>query len=106
MKIINLTTHTLNIFSEDKEEVISIEPSGQIARISVETKKTKTIAGIPFFKSVFGKVEGLPNKAQGCIYVVSSLVLVNTKDRNDVFAPGELLRNDEGQPIGCIGLSQ
>jgi len=26
--------------------------------------------------------------------------------REDVFSPGELLRGEDGQPIGCIGLTQ
>lgn len=45
-----------------------------------------------------------PEKRKDTIYIVSGIFRFNY-DRSDLWQPGELVRNDKGQPIGCIGLS-
>lgn len=101
MNFVNLTSHTIN-------EVISgkaIEPSGRIARVKASTTKVNEHAGIPIYASTFGEVEGIPEPQPDTIYIVSSLVL-NGTNRSDVVAPGNLQRNEHGQPIGCVGFRQ
>lgn len=100
----NLTPHELNIFSDDGK-VVSIPPSGQVARVAQTREQRGTIDGLAVTYSTFGDVEGLPDPQDGVIYVVSGLVLSAVPDRTDVFAPGEAVRDGEGRVIGARGLS-
>lgn len=108
VKIVNLTPHTINLMIG--EGSISIEPSGIIARCKVSTEQVGTIKvdgkEIPVNKKVYGEVEGLPEKQEGTIYIVSSLVAQAVKDRDDVFIPDELVRDEEGRVIGARALAK
>lgn len=107
MNIINLTPHTINIYDADKNPVAVVEPSGEVARVTA----TRTLVdvgenGIPFYVTTYGEVTGLPEPQQDTIYVVSGLLRSEVPERLDLWQPGELLRNEAGQPVGCIGLQQ
>jgi len=73
MKIVNLTPHSITFFDAAGNAVLTVEPSGQIARCSVAREKIGDINGIPVNKSKFGEVENLPEPEEGTIYVVSAL---------------------------------
>jgi len=75
-----------------------------IPRVSTSSEKTGEICGVPIFKTVFGAVEGLPEKAEGVYLLVSALVRT-ASGRDDLLSPGELVRDSEGKPVGCKGLS-
>jgi hypothetical protein len=123
MNIINLTPHTINILRAGHagyEEVLSIPPSGHVARLEVERKEVDNITaannetignsrdglgGIAFYKSIFGDPTDLPPQKADIIYIVSSLFRSGF-DRDDLWVPGELIRDNEGKPIGCLGLSR
>lgn len=109
MKLVNLTPHTLNIHT--LSGVIELPPSGTVARVAVEYKKRAPIphrdGDIPTFRAEFGPLEGLPGPVQGTVYIVSGMVMQALSGlRHDVFAPGELIRDDQGRPVGCHGLAQ
>ena len=105
MKFINCTTHVLNIIANDGE-VIAVPPSGQVARVSTVRKQVMSIGNIPVFSVEFGEVENLPEPEPETVFVVSALVAQRVPEREDVFSPGELVRDESGQPIGCKGLSK
>ena len=107
MKFINCTTHVLNIIANDGE-VIAVPPSGQVARVSTVRKQVMSIGNIPVFSVEFGEVESLPEpvSVSETVFVVSALVAQRVPEREDVFSPGELVRDESGQPIGCKGLSK
>jgi hypothetical protein len=105
MKIVNLTPHKINIYNEAREQIFVIVPSGTVAKITVFMEKVGDILGVPIFKTTIGQPEGLPERSEGIIYIVSGMFRSHVK-RDDLYQPGELLRDDEGRPIGCIGLSQ
>lgn len=114
MNIINLTPHRIVIFSsaDAAEPSVMVEPSGQVARVSATTTpKASALSaeyGFPTVRLTFGEVTGLPESKDGIVYIVSGMVLdavgKSQPDRQDVWAPGELLRGPDGQPRGCIGL--
>lgn len=54
----------------------------------------------------YGNVSVLPAPQEETIFVTSALVAAAVKDREDVFSPGPLLRDDSGKPIGCLGLTK
>lgn len=98
MVIINLTPHVVTEVTTGE----SIPPSGGIARVKSSSELISSIDGIPVYRTVFGEVEGLPQPKKDTWYIVSGMVLGLT-GREDLLAPGELVRNQEGQPIGCRG---
>ncbi len=102
-KFINLTTHIVNETISGK----AFPPSGKVARVSetpVEIYKIENDSiGIPVFTTTYGVVEDLPNPEENTIFIVSGQVRTQVKHRKDVLSPGDLVRNDAGQPIGCKG---
>lgn len=103
--IINLTPHTLNIHTDKK--VLNIPTSGSVARVAAEYIKEENDSdyGVDLFNCVYGEVTGLPPYRPGnTLYVVSGLVKSAVPERHDVVSPGELIRDENGKPIGCRGL--
>ena len=103
-RIINLTPHALNFVGEDGQIVLTVEPSGTLARVSSKTILTGEIMGIPVTSTEYGEVEGLPAPEEGTVYVVSSLVASRVPERGDVFIPNESVRDEKGRIIGCRSL--
>lgn len=105
MKIVNLTPHKLNILDETENQVLILEPSGTEARIAVTRRRVGEIDGVPLFVTEPGKPTGLPKLREDAIYIVSGMFR-SFCDRPDLYQPGQLVRDDEGRPVGCIGLSR
>ena len=103
-KMINLTPHAINVYDVDRKTLIyTLEPSGQIARVEMTRKQIGTLFGaVPVFRSELGDVTGIP--AGNSLYIVSSMVRLALPKNFNIYSPGELLRDESGQPIGCIGL--
>ena len=106
MRIINLTPHSVTFVDDAGNTVLTVDPSGQVARCSVVREKVGTIAGIPVNKSRFGKVENLPEPQEGTIYIVSSLAAQAVPEREDVFITDDAVRDEQGRIIGCRALAQ
>ena len=60
--------------------------------------------GVPLSRVSYGTVEGLPEPAEGTLFVVSALVRSAVPGRSDVASPGDLVRDAGGNVIGCRGL--
>lgn len=101
MNIINLTQHAINIIQG--ENTITINPSGTVARVSVQVIATDNPM---LYTQQYGEVQDLPDSQDNTIYIVSSLVLARVPHRTDVYAPltAQAIRNDAGQIIGVPGL--
>ena len=108
--IVNLTPHDLTVLVID-EAPRTIPPSGLVARVAVEQEKIGDIDGIPVFKSVMGGVymsDGSEFPSAGNGFFITSLVVAQAMaplGRIDILSPGTLVRDDEGRPVGCMGLS-
>ena len=102
--LVNLTPHTLNIFSHSGSDSINIEPSGSVARCAVLSEDCGEFDGIPLTSTQMGKVEDLPDPIEGTLYVVSMVVRSAVPERTDVASPGTLVRDEAGKPKGCQGL--
>ena len=99
-KFINLTPHTINEITTGA----AIEPSGSLARVATESVEAgRTYNNIALYRTTYGEVEGLPEAVDGTVYIVSGMVLAAISDRQDVVAPGELVRDADGKPVGCKG---
>jgi len=99
MQFINLTAHQITEVTTG----VTIPPSGRTARVKSSTTKVGEHAGSPIYTSTFGKVEGLPEPQENTMFIVSALCLNACPERTDLVAPGNLLRNEYGNPIGCVG---
>jgi len=104
MKFKNLTPHTLNILDREENPVMEIPPSGEVARVFVSYRKVEEINGIPIFSASYGEIVNLPEPEPGTCFIVSGMVKSAVPNRLDVFSPGELVRDENGKPIGCKGL--
>lgn len=107
--LINCTPHAINIHREDGT-ILTVEPSGDFARVAtnIENVELSGVAGIKVVKTTFdtSKVEGLPAPKEGVIYIVSLITLNALKGiRTDLVAPGNLIRDEGGNIVGCDGLT-
>jgi hypothetical protein len=103
MKLVNLTPHTINIVGGEGGSV-AIPPSGKVARCATKTVPVGTAEGIALSRISYGEVVDLPDPEEGTLFVVSALARAAKPDRTDVASPGDLVRDESGQPIGCRGL--
>lgn len=88
MKLINLTPHDINLYSE--KEWIETIPSEGVARISEEPGIPSFIEGIPvpvLGAPHHGGVIGLPPKKEGVLLIVSLFVATHVR-RDDLVVPG------------------
>ena len=130
-KLVNLTPHSINFLlphhieiGQDEmgtpiyvteEKSYSIPLSGAIARCKVDRQIIDSIVAqdvdgwditVPITSAKFGEVEGLPAPEKGTIYIVSNLVAQAVPDREDVFFPDDVVRDENGNIIGCRALGK
>lgn len=106
MKIINLTPHAVTLINGGNE--IKFDSQG-VAR----AKQIETVAGemeicgqkIPTVRMEYGEPEDLPEPKAGVCYIVSYITAMAAKAKgrgtNDLLMTADLVRNEEGQIIGC-----
>ena len=106
----NMTPHTIVVNG------ISIPSSGHVWRISTTTKNVAVINygdpkspdTIPVVTEEAGEIDFAGYEpTEGEHYIVSrpmATVLVAKKFPGTFYVPGELVRNEAGQPIGCKNL--
>jgi hypothetical protein len=107
MNIRNLTPHAVTVCGGDGKPLQTIQPSGQVARVSMATTPDTELTlatGLPVVTVKPGQVTGLPDPQAGVMLLVSMAVRVAVPHRRDVLSPGELVRGADGQPVGCRGL--
>lgn len=103
----NRTEHEVRIFNTIGANIpdkVLEQYTGEPIRVSCESRKVDTIEGIDIYEVVYGEVTGLPEFKEGVYYVVSAMVRQALPHRKDLLSPGQLIRNEKGQPIGCLGL--
>ncbi len=104
MRIVNLTPHAVTING------LTIQPDGRIPRLREETREVDqiTVDGhtLPVIETTLGELEGLPEPADGVVYVVSRMVAEAAPRRHDLYFPGRLLRDSEGRIVGAESLAR
>ncbi len=106
MKIINKTPHPVNIVDENGKNIATFPKADETIRLAVKTERKEPIGNIPTSVTIFGEPEGLPNYQEGTFYIVSQLVKNALPGRDDLLTPAEVVRNDDGQIIGCKSLGR
>ena len=105
--MLNRTEHEVTIFNTigvNTPDMVLEQYVGEPIRVSCESRKVDTVEGIDIYEVVYGEVTGLPEFKEGVYYVVSAMVRQALPERKDLLSPGQLIRNEEGQPVGCLGL--
>ena len=105
MKVIeirNLTPHAITVTSDVYSQ--TFEPTGVIARVTLEPVQKDTIWSFPCVSyTVTGN--NLPPQKEGMLYLVSAMVLSALPERKDLIAPdtNNALRNEKGHIISVPG---
>lgn len=102
----NCTPHPINLLDSDGNQVLTLPKGEIIPRLSTNTKEVDVIEGVTITETIFGDVQDLPDAQDGVLLIVSRLVLTACPNRTDLVVPNELVRNDEGQIIGCKSLAR
>ena len=105
MNIVNLTRHSINFLDGDNQPILTVEPSGVIARAKQTRTLCGTIAGIPVNQCAYGTVQGLPEPAKETIYIVSAITAQACPEREDVYIVDDSVRNEDGRIIGVRALA-
>ena len=110
MKLVNLTPHALNLMiAGPTGPVVTIPPSGQVARCAVERAQVDTVTvdgiAVPVNQTRFGEVFDLPDPQPDTIYIVSAVVAQAVPDRPDVFIVDDAVRDEQGRIIGARALA-
>lgn len=106
MPLVNLTPHPINLYGptrapHDQPETV-IAPSGTIARVATIDLGTQWDNTAGSYELVeYGRVHDLPPPAQGTAYIVSLVVALAARGRDDLYAPYVEVRDNTGTMIGC-----
>ena len=103
--IINLTPHPVNLLDVDANVIITFHTEG-LARCSQnDVIIGKLNKDIILTKTSYGEVIGLPEQSPRTFYIVSRLVRNALPNRTDLLVPNQLIRDSEGQIVGCRSFS-
>ena len=105
MTIVNLTPHTINFLDGDNNPILTVEPSGTVARAKQTRILCGNIAGIPVNQCAYGAVQGLPEPAKETIYIVSAITAQASPEREDVYIVDDSVRDENGRIIGVRALA-
>ena len=100
-----VTLHDLDVRNLNEETLKYLKL--EIPPVRVATNRVlvaKLPDGVGLYKTEYGEVEGLPEPQEGVLYIVPAMVRNALPERKDLASPGMLIRNAEGQPVGCDGL--
>lgn len=103
MKIKNFTPHPIHICNYAGEVTRVLQPEG-LVRLKTVTVPAGEIDGIPVTRTEFGQPEGLPEFKEGVFIVVSQLVKTALPSRSDLLVPAEVVRDENGNIVGCKSL--
>ena len=104
--IINMTPHPIYVLEKDSSCLKEAFPTMGIIRVNTKVTPCPSINGIPTSITEFGKAEGLPEERQRQFFIVSQLVKSACPDRFDLLVPTDVVRNADGNIIGCRTLGR
>ena len=100
-KIINLTPHDVDIYKTGK--IVKTYKSKGCLRLKEELEPQEKICGVPIVKSTYYK-DRIPKYQKGVYYIVSNVIQFAYPKRKDLLVTLDLVRDEEGNIIGCKSL--
>jgi hypothetical protein len=104
MSLINLLPHPVTIIDGDR--LRRIDPSGTTARLREHEDESAPVDGIPVSIVMTGDVVGIPQRSPGTHYIVNKVTIMASPMRNDLLCPMGIVRDDNGNVIGCTHLGR
>lgn len=115
MKLINYTPHEINI-GDGKGNFFTVPKGDSVIRVSSKKEQIGELEGFPVFSQPILshlKREELPgmedwdNLTYGIVSMVVKQAIAKQfpEIAHKFLSPGELIRDEKGQPIGCLGLN-
>jgi len=104
VNLINLTPHALHVKLKNDETLV-IPADGRVARVSTTQKEIDELNNISIYETHFGEAVDLPEPAENTFYIVSKITQDACPHRDDLLSPGNLIRDQEGNIVGCEGLT-
>jgi len=105
---VNLTPHDVTVVSGVFAKKYLRD--GTVARVTETVTLAFSIDDCDINDVVFGDVIGLPAPVKGVWFIVSAMVKEAVKKsgsgRNDCVSPGNLIRDENGEVIGCKGFAR
>lgn len=105
LNIINLTPHSVNIVDVDGKEIACFAPTFPSARCTQTNTVVSVMGEIPITKTTFGEIYDLPDEHGDTKYIVSRIVLSAAKGRKDLLTPNQVVRDGDGNIVGCQSLA-
>jgi hypothetical protein len=102
--LVNLTPHPIAIYRDRTVEdgpAEVIPPSGTVTRIATIELGTNYGNNSVYELVEYGHAHDLPQPEPGTDYIVSLVVALSVRGRNDLLAPYLEVRNEQGTMIGC-----
>lgn len=96
----NLTPHPVNVLDENGNQIAVFMPEG-LVRLSSKSVDAGNADGFRLVKTEFGEPEGLPEQEEGTFLIVSMLVKSAIPNRKDLIVPTEIIRDGNGNIVGC-----
>lgn len=105
--ILNLTPHPITLLRGDGEENRQVLlPAGKPARVASCQTSVGEFDGMPLVRQEYGEVQDLPPIAKDTIFIVSRMVMVACPHRSDLVCPADLVRDTQGNIVGCRSLER
>lgn len=102
--LLNYTPHPIHIVDGEGNVLKTIESSGLVRLKPFTVDAGFTVEDVKITKTHFGEVQGLPPYEFGVFYIVSQLVKTALPQREDLLVPAEVLRDTNGNIVGCMSL--
>jgi len=109
----NYTPHQVRIVDAEGNVLATFPSEGAIRVKSNQTlighatyDDQEDMQGIPVFATEFGDIDNLPSKQDDTVYIVSRIVKSACPERDDLVVPNELVRDSNGNIIGCQSFSR
>jgi hypothetical protein len=116
VEFVNLTPHAIVVYDEKKENILmTIPPSGTVARVEQVAHKMGTLGGVPTFimlNTYLPSIVDLPEPKSNVYYIVSLFVRQRAEQekRSDVLSPAtdpeHVVRSEDGAIIGTTAFTR
>ena len=107
-QIINQTGHDINVYDRAVNHLRDFPAAGEeVPRCNEEQEiNQEYINNFPVTWQFLGDVVNLPDEQPGTFYIVSRMVALAAPERRDLLIPGPLIKEKDGEVIGCKGLTR
>ena len=99
-KIVNLCRHPLFVLLEDGKSV-RVPAAESSASVDLEDYVVDEVDGISIYRRKATRFHNLPEPEPGTYFVVSRIVADHCRERSDLVAPTDLIKDSKKHVVGC-----